>query len=168
MPSFSMLENFALRREVADSLDEILMGQLIAVMVEQGYPMVGISSDPDHHHLRFRMQGDTVLYYLAATLHRTPNKLARLATLSLTGQVKNFMSRPADVVDFYASDHVRITQSPLQSGVNLSHQLHSVLGTLQRQVRLDRATEPGSLQEMEQMMEAALLELRQALLPFKR
>lgn len=168
MPSFSMLENFALRREVSDSLDEILIGQLIAVMVEKGSPMVGITSDPDHHSLRFRMQGDPVLYYLCGTLHRTPNKLARLATLSLTGQVKNFMTRSADLVDFYARDHRRLCQHPLQGGVALSHQLSSVLGTVQRQVRLDKATEAGSLQEMEQMMEGVLAELRQALLPFKR
>ena len=168
MPSFSMLENFALRREVSDSLDEILIGQLIAVLVERGYPMVGITSDPDHHSLRFRMQGDPVLYYLSATLHRTPNKLARLATLSLTGQVKNFMARAADLIDFYANDHKRLSQSPLQGGVTLSHQLNSVLGTVSRQVRLDRATEAGSLEEMNQMVEGVLVELRQALLPFKR
>jgi hypothetical protein len=168
MPSFSMLENFALRREVSDSLDEILIGQLIAVMVEKGYPMVGISSDPDHHSLRFRMQGDEVLYYLCATLHRTPNKLARLATLSLTGQVKNFLTRSSDLVDFYAKDHRRLSEHPLQGGVTLSHQLNSVLGTVQRQVRLDKATEPENLREMEQMIEGVLMELRQVLLPFKR
>lgn len=168
MPSFSMLENFALRREVADSLDEILIGQLIAVMVEKGYPMVGISSDPDHHNLRFRTQGDPVLYYVAATLHRTPNKMARLASLSLTGQVKNFLARPSELVDFYANDHKRLAQSPLQGGVTLSHQLNSVLGTVARQVRLDHATQPGSLEDMEKMVEGALLELRQVLLPYKR
>lgn len=167
MPSFSMLENFALRREVSDSLDEILIGQLIAVLVGKGFPMVGIVSDPDHHSVRFRMQKDPVLYYLSATLHRPPNKLARLVTLSLTGQVKNFLSSSQALLDFYANDFKKLTEAPLQMGVSLSHQLNSVLGTAQRQIRLDRATEPDSLTEMGTLVDGVLSELRQVLQPFR-
>ncbi|MEW6277997.1 MAG: hypothetical protein AB1758_05195 [Candidatus Eremiobacterota bacterium] len=174
MAFFDMLQNFAHRREMAESLDEILVGQVIAVMADRGYPLIGVTSDSDWQSVRFRTLGDEVLYSVTVTLNRltgglTAKLVGSVATLSITAEVKNFLTDPDDLLEMFRTDISNLMKIPLLSGgVKLNHQLNSVLATSQKLVKLEKLTSPESLKELDATLRDEVDVLREHLKPYKK
>lgn len=169
-----MLQNFAHRREMAESMDEILIGQVIAAMSDKGYPLIGIRSESDWQSVRFLTVDDPVLYSVSVTLNRLTGGMAAklvgsVATLAITGEVKNFLSDPDDLLSMWKTDLKNVLKVPLLTGgVKLDHQLNSVLATSQQIVKLEKLTEPEKLKELGTLLEENVARLREHLKTYKR
>ncbi|HXE71113.1 MAG TPA: hypothetical protein VNO81_00505 [Candidatus Nitrosotenuis sp.] len=174
MEIVNFVQKFAHKREMAESMDEILIGQIIAAMAERGYPVIGIRSDADYQQVRFRTPGDPVLFSVIVALNRLTGGLAAAvvgnrATLTVTSEVKNYLADPDDLLAMYRTDLQNLLKIPLLSGgIKLNHQFNSVFATTTRLVEIGQLSKPGGYHELARILGEAVDQERESLRPYKK
>lgn len=174
MGMFSFIANFTHKREIAESKDEILLGQIIAIMARSGFPVIGMQSDADLQRIRFRAVNDPTLYGVIIILDRktgglTSKVVGNLATLTIMAEVKNYLADPDDLLDMYRTDVQNILKFPLLGDIKLNHQLNSVFATAKKLVNLDKLLEGGANRaELHELLTNTIGELREKLVKFKK
>jgi len=123
--------------EIHESMDEILFGHIVAIMYRRGWPIYRIGqgrwhgTDSDKQIVRFRTYGDDVLYSLLVVLDRKTGGVASLvvgnkATLTLVGEVKNFIADPDDIIENLRTDLRNLFKIPLFGNVRINHEFNSI------------------------------------------
>lgn len=171
--AFSFLQKFNHAREMRESMDEIVVGKIIACMSDFGYPLFGILSNNDCQKVRFKTQGDPILNSVEVTLNRltaglTAKVVGNQAQLTIVAEVKNYLTDPDDLLAMYKTDLKNIFKIPLLGGMKLNHQLNSVLATVSQFKKLDNLTGPEDTEELKQLLGSSIDKLREALKPFKK
>ena len=171
--AFSFLQKFNHAREMRESMDEIVVGKIIACMADFGYPLFGIMSNNDYQKVRFKTQGDPILNSVEVTLNRltaglTAKVVGNQAQLTIVAEVKNYLTDPDDLLAMYSTDLKNIFKIPLLGGMKLNHQLNSVLATISQFKKLDDLTSPDESLELKELLRSNIDKLREALKPFKK
>ena len=171
--AFSFLQKFNHAREMRESMDEIVVGKIIACMADFGYPLFGIMSNNDYQKVRFKTQGDPILKSVEVTLNRltaglTAKVVGNQAQLTIVAEVKNYLTDPDDLLAMYSTDLKNIFKIPLLGGMKLNHQLNSVLATISQFKKLDDLTSPDESLELKELLRSNIDKLREALKPFKK
>ncbi len=123
--------------ELHESMDEILFGEIVRIMLERGWPVfslrtVSLSDEAgDKQIVTFRTYGDDVLYSLMLVLDRKTGGMASIvvgnkATLTLVGEVRNFIADPDDLIENIRTDLANLLKIPLFGKVRVNHEYNSI------------------------------------------
>ena len=171
--AFSFLQKFNHAREMRESMDEIVVGLVVACMSDFGYPLYGIMSNNDFQKLRFKTVDDPVLHSVEVTLNRltgglTAKMVGNQATLTIMAEVKNYLTDPDDLLSMYKTDLQNLFKIPMLGGLKLNHQLNSVLGTVSQFQKLDNLMKPEGYAELQALLKENIARLKEALTPYKK
>lgn len=142
---FSLLSNFQHSKEVRESKDEVLVGEIVRAMARLQYVAIGFVADMGLQSVRFRpLAPDSVLNSVLLQLDRKTGGnalqeavLGNKAVLTFQAEVKNFLADPDDLVKMYRTDLQNIFKIPMLGDVRLNHQLNSVFATKKVVVDID-------------------------------
>jgi hypothetical protein len=176
---FNKLAEYANKREMRESRDEIVMGEIIAAMGRKGFPTIsfdtGTTIDTGYQAVVFATPADPMLHTLTIVLDRktgggamSEKVVGSKATLRVIGEVKNYLADPDDLLAMWRTDAANIFRMPMLGQVKLDHQLNSVLATKQIMIELSEFDGPEDRPKIEAAIDALHTELRNALAPFKR
>ncbi len=122
----SFLANFSHKQEIKESLDEILVGEIVTAMAERNYPTIGFTAHSDYQRIRFKVIDDPVLHSVTITLDRKTGGLASAilgdkATLQIMCETKNYLADPDDLLSMYSTDFKNLFKISF-GGIKLNHQ----------------------------------------------
>lgn len=174
---FSMLSNFSHKREMRESKDEILLGQMVAAMARLGYPAIGFRADAGDQTVRFKPVNDPVLYSVVLTLDRKTGGsaisdalLGSKAIIRLQLEVKNFLADPDDLIKMYKTDFQNIFKISMLGDIKLNHQLNSVFATKQVYIEINNFIDKGTegIEAIAGLLQKNIAEMRDKLAPYKK
>ncbi len=173
---FSMLSNFSHKREMRESKDEILLGEIIAAMARLGYPAFGFDAGSGQQMVRFKPVNDDVLYAIAVTIDRKTGGssigdalLGSKATIRLQLEIKNFLADPDDLIKMYKTDMQNMFKITALGGIKLNHQLNSVFATKQTYIDINQFLgKEGGTEAILKLLQENIGEMREKLAPFKK
>ena len=174
---FSMLSQFKHGREMRESKDEILVGEIVRAMARMQNPAIGFRAGDGQQSIRFKPKKDEVLFAISITLDRKTGGstvsqalLGSKATLLVQAEVKNYLADPDDLIHMYKTDLQNMFKIPALGNIKLNHQLNSVLATKQVIIDIDKYIGKGNegLQELRGLLTTTIDELREKLAPYKK
>lgn len=174
---FGLLNKFNHKSEIRESKDEILVGELVRAMARQGCPAIAFRADGDFQRVRFKCPKDPVLHGVYITLDRKTGSgaisgalLGSKATLTVTGEVKIYLTDPDDILNMYRTDLANLFKLPIMGGIRLNHELNSVYASTALLVDIDQYVlkgEPG-VQAFMALLAQTTAALREKLAPYRR
>lgn len=174
---FSFLSRFEHKREMRESKDEILIGELVLAMTQLNYVVIGFHAGDDRQTVRFKPKSDAVLHSVFVILDRktgdgavTQALFGSKATVTLQAEIKNFLADPDDLLHMYQTDLQNMFKLPIVGGVKLNHQLNSVLATLTQIIEIDDYILKGqeSNDRLRKLLATTISGLREKLQPYKK
>ncbi|MDH4144047.1 MAG: hypothetical protein OEY23_02645 [Acidimicrobiia bacterium] len=171
------LVDFANKREMRESRDEMVVGEIVLAMAQLGMPAIRFVATAGQQNVRFATPADPLLHSVAVTLDRKTGGgaisdavVGSKAVLTVVAEVKNYLADPDDLVHMWRTDFANITRMPLLGQVKLDHQLNSVLATKKLITELNELVAEGGAgrAQLTQLLHATLDELRGHLAPYKR
>jgi hypothetical protein len=164
------------KAELRESKDEMLVGELVRAMSRKGWPSVGFLAHSDFQRLRFKTLGDPVFSHLYITLDRKTGSgalgealLGSKATLLFTGEVKNYLADPDDLVEMYRTDLANLFKISWQD-VRVNHEYNAILGTTRQVIEINNFVNrgPEGTAALVALVEQELHRVREKLRPFKK
>jgi hypothetical protein len=122
------------RRELSESHDEIVLGEVIAAMAETGHSVVEIASDPDVQRVRFLEPGDVRRYGVRVTISRL-GATGRAVSLGVELERRTFFSSPDEIIPL----------RPAELDPSLRRELNALIASDTRRLSVD-----DLLQELQQ------------------
>ncbi len=176
---FNKLMDYANKKEMRESRDEVVIGQMIASMARMGYPTIsyntGNALDTGFQAILFATPKDEVLHTVQVTLDRKTGggKLSEAvvgskATLSVMAEVKNYLADPDDLLTMWRTDFANITKMPMLGHVKLDHRLNSILATKTQLIELSQYDGPEDRERIDQLLHGMIAEVRQAVAQYKK
>ena len=176
---FNKLMDYANKKEMRESRDEVVVGQMVASMARLGYPTIayntGSTLDTGYQSILFATPTDEVLHTIQVTLDRKTGggKLSEAiigskATLSITAEVKNYLADPDDLLTMWRTDFANITKMPMLGHVKLDHRLNIVLATKTQLIELSDFDGPEDRARIDQLLQSMIGEVRQAVAQYKK
>lgn len=176
---FNKLMDYAAKKEMRESRDEVVIGQMIASMARQGYPTIayntGTAIDTGFQAILFATPQDPILHTIQVTLDRKTGggKLSEAmigskATLTVTAEVKNYLADPDDLLDMWRTDFANITKMPMLGHVKLDHRLNSVLAARSSMIELSQYDGPEDRERIDQLLFGLIQEVRTAVASYKK
>lgn len=171
------LMDFANSREMRESRDEMVVGELVLAMAQMGMPATRFLAGTDAQAVRFSTPHDQLLHGVAVVLDRKTGGgalseavIGSKAVITMTAEVKNYLADPDDLVGMWKTDFANITRMPLLGQVKLDHQLNSVLATKKLIVELNEFLGDPAVgrPRLVQLLQATIAELSSALAPYKK
>ena len=171
------LMDFANQREMRESRDEMVVGELVLAMAQMGMPATRFQAGSGAQSVRFSTPNDTLLHNVAFTVDRKTGGgalseavIGSKAVITVVAEIKNYLADPDDLVGMWRTDFANITKMPLLGQVKLDHQLNSVLATKKLIVDLNEFLgDPGvGRPRLVQLLQSTLAELSAALGPYKK
>ncbi|MBI3925135.1 MAG: hypothetical protein HY319_06310 [Armatimonadetes bacterium] len=108
------------------SKDEIIFGEIVRLMVERGYPLIGFEAGEDRQCGRFLLDQD-VLYAVRIVLDK---KIGSVSVLNLTAEVRNKLADPDDMISMFKTDLMNIAKIPLLGQIKLNHEYNTIYATV--------------------------------------
>ena len=187
MSLLSMVNKFKHKGEIRESKDEIFIGEMIYLFSLLGWPCIGFTrklmgveitaTGADLQNVRFRTLNDPVLYSLHVRLDRKSGSgalsaalIGSKATLYMTGEVKNHLADPDDLVNQWATDIKNILKFPLMGQIKVNHELNSIFAEKGAVIDIDQyvlAGEQGR-NNLNALLLGTVNELREGLKKYKK
>jgi hypothetical protein len=173
----NILGNFAHKAELRESKDEILLGELVRGMARANYVTTGFWANNDFQRVRFKAIGDPVLSNVYLTLNRLTGQgllsgavFGSKASLTVTAEVKNYLSDPDDLIAMYKTDLANMFKMPVLGGIKLNHELNSVFATTTEFIQIDDYVFKGDagVQKLTALLNATIGKTRDAVKPYKK
>lgn len=174
---FSFMSKFEHKREMRESKDEILVGEVILAMSQLNYVVIGIHAGDDRQAVRFKPKSDPTLYAVSIILDRktgdnalTQALIGVKATLTFQAEVKNFVADPDDLLHMYRTDFQNLFKMPILGGTRLDHQLNSVLASTTQIIDIGDYILKGEEgnDRMRKLIATTISGLREKLAPYKK
>lgn len=149
------------------SKDEMVFGELISYMIDQGRPMVNFSAAEGYQRARFLMH-DEILYTLEITLDK---KIGSISTLNLKGTCRNQVADPDDMIAMFKTDVMNILKMPMFGQMKINHEFNSVHATVGSVRKLSEYMASRTEVKREMLgadIEEKIKEVREALRKFKK
>jgi len=154
------------RRELEESREEILIGEVIAWMAEAGYPVIGIASDVDYQRIRFRTPKDPVVHSVLVAVDRI-HSTKHQASLMIRGEARVYASSPDEIL----STHLKLEKmmaQPLKPGEwKVSRQTNTLFAATERTVHLTELLSDKGRGELGKTLKKTLASLKDTLTPFQ-
>lgn len=173
----SILSSFTHKAEIRESKDEMLMGEIVRAMYRRNYVSTGFYANNDYQRVRFRVRQDNVLHSVYVTLNRLSGTSAlsamlvgSKATLTITAEIKNYLSDPDDLLEMYRTDLANIFKLGVMGGIKLNHELNSVFATTSTVIEIDDYVlkgDPG-VDKLVSLLSGNIEKLREKLVPYKK
>jgi hypothetical protein len=122
------------RRELNESHDEIVLGEVIAAMAETGHSVVEIASDPDVQRVRFLEPGEVRHYGVRVTISRL-GATGRAVSLGVELERRTFFSSPDEIISL----------RPAELDPSLRRELNALIASATRRLSVE-----ALLQELQQ------------------
>ena len=177
----SFLHNFSSEKshanEMRESRDEILIGEIVTIMVEKGYPPIGFWASSDYQRVRFRALNDPILYSVTITLDRKTGGgaissaiLGDKATLTFVCEIKNYLADPDDLIKMYKVDFLNIYKIPVMGRIKIDHQFNSVIATTTEIIEIKELIMKGEAgrQKLETLLFKTIYNMRDMIASFKK
>ncbi|HSH01912.1 MAG TPA: hypothetical protein VLL52_05280 [Anaerolineae bacterium] len=173
----SFLAKFTHKREMRESKDEIMVGEVVMLMAKKGCPAVGFRANMGRQIVTFKPQNDPLLHEVEITLDRKTGDgaiqqalLGNKAVISVQAAVKNYIADPDDLLNMYRTDMQNVLKIPLLGQVKLNHQMTTVYGTRKVIIEIDDyLPEKGQrTDKLEKLLDGVLTELKEKLAKFKK
>ena len=179
MGFFQLVQEFAHKREMRESKDEILFGELIRLMVRNYGPLVELetSSYSDHKPARFRLLNHPLLHSVTIKVNRWTGTGAvsealfgSIGSVTIVGEVKNYVADPDDVLNMWKTDFSNIGKIPLLGGIKVNHQMNSILATKARKITIGDFvnSQQEERQKLQEEIKSDINELCEQLKKFKK
>ena len=176
---FTKLMDYANKKEMRESRDEIVVGEIIAAMSRRGFPAIafntGSAVDSGFQAVTFATPADPILHTITVVLDRktgggaiSEKMMGSKATLKMIGEVKNFLADPDDLLAMWSTDFKNIMKMPMMGHVKLDHQLNSILATKQNLIELSQFDGPEDRPAIEATLDGMYHEVLGALRQYKR
>lgn len=138
------IQNIAHKREMRESKDEILLGEVIRFMVKKYGPLVELSTTyGDHKQARFRLLNHSLLYSVSIKINRWTGTgaisealIGSKAQITIIGEIKNYLADPDELLNMWKTDFQNIGKIPLLGGIKVNHQLNSVLAIKEKIIEI--------------------------------
>lgn len=135
MGIFQIWQDIAHQKEMRESKDEILFGEVIKYMITHYGPLVELETTyGDKKIARFRLLNHPLLHSITTELSRhtgtglvTDMTIGSIASLKMVAEVKNYVADPDDVLNMWKTDFANVTKITLLGDIKLNHQMNSVL-----------------------------------------
>lgn len=173
----SILSQFAHKAEVRESKDEMLVGEIVRAMYRRNCVSTGFFANNDYQRVRFSVRQDPVLHNVYITLNRLSGTGAissaifgSKATLTITAEIKNYISDPDDLLEMYRTDLANIFKLGVMGGIKLNHELNSVFATTSMVIEIDDYVlkgDPG-VEKLVKTLSEQIGKLREKLQPYKK
>jgi len=172
-----LLNQFVHKREMRESKDEILVGEIVRAMARLGCPAYGFMTDATSQSVQFKAKSDPILHSIAIRVDRKTGGSAlgealigSKAVLSIQAEVKNLLADPDDLVHMYRTDLQNIFKMPMLGDIRLDHQLNSVLATKKIVIDIDQYILKGEegVTRTTQLIQQVVSELKGKLAPYKK
>lgn len=176
----SFIANYKHKKEIRESKDEILIGQMVLAMSRMGWPAIRFHASGDRQAITFKpnAEGD-IVYTTTIILDRKTGGSAisealvgSKAVLVFQVEIKNYLSDPDDLVNMFKTDLQNIFKMPILGDVRLDHQLNSVIATRQRFIEINSLLDldGGQMEthKLEALLSEGIGELREKLRQYKR
>ncbi len=173
----SILNQFNNRAEIRESKDEILVGEIVRAMTRQGFVSVAFAADSGQQRISFKALRDPVLSFVHVSLDRKTGGgalsqalLGVKATLTIVGEVKNYIADPDDLIAMYRTDFANMLRLPVIGGVKLNHELNSVFATTTKIIEINNYVLKGDqgVQGMIALLDGTINDLRERLRQYKK
>ncbi|MEI2716899.1 MAG: hypothetical protein V9E98_07865 [Candidatus Nanopelagicales bacterium] len=176
---FNKLMDYANKKEMRESRDEVVVGQMIASMARLGYPTIafntGTALDTGFQAILFSTPSDPVLHTVQVTLDRktgggsiSEKIVGSKATLTVTAEVKNYIADPDDLLAMWRTDFANIGKMPMMGQVKLDHRLNSILAKKSTLIELSDYDGPEDRERIDGLLHGMIGEVRQAVAQYKR
>ncbi len=173
----SFLSNFKHRKELRESKDEIMIGEIVRAMSRRHAPAIGFTAGAGEQSVQFKPLNDSVLNSIIITLDRKTGGssvaqalIGSKATITIQAEVKNYLADPDDLVKMYRTDIANIFKVPMLGTTRLDHQLNSILATKKTLIDLDDYILQGEagVEKLIEFLNGLIGELRGQLAPYKK
>jgi hypothetical protein len=173
----SFLSKFEHRREMRESKDEILVGELVYAMSQLNYPVIRFRADAGRQAITFKPRQAPVLNTVTIILDRKTGDgaisqalVGSKATLTFQAEVKNYLADPDDLLHMYRTDLQNLFKMPILGETRLNHQLNSVLATVKQIIDVDDYILKGQEgnDRLRQLCATTISGLREKLVPYKK
>lgn len=173
----SFLSAFNHKAEMRESKDEMLVGEIVRAMARAGQPSIAFRAHDDRQQLRFRCVADELLHSVWIVLDRKTGSgalsqalIGSKATLTITAEIKNYVTDPDDLVAMYKTDLANLFKVPVLGGIKLNHELNSVYATTTTVLDIDKYIGKGEAgaTALVQLLTGTIDKLREKLVPYKR
>ena len=134
MSIFKAIQDLAHRKEMRESKDEILFGEIIRYMVINYGPLVELETMMgDRKVAKFKLLNHRLLNSIKVELNRhtgsgfiTDATIGTFASLTMTAEVKKYVADPDDALNMYKTAIANVAKIPLLGGIKVVHQLNSI------------------------------------------
>jgi hypothetical protein len=176
MGVFDAVTKFQHKAEIRESKDEMLVGELVRAMARMSAEADQFQATGDFQRVRFRITDD-VLSYVHLVLDRKTGSgvisgavAGSRATLTVVGEVKNYLSDPDDLVAMWRTDVQNIFKLGFSGDVKVNHELNSVLGRTTDIINIDDYVLRGEagLQPLLGLLQDRIGRVREAVRPYKK
>lgn len=173
----SILSQFTHKAEIRESKDEMLMGEVVRAMYRRNYVSTNFFANNDFQRIRFRVRQDAVLHNVYITLNRLSGTgaisamlMGSKATLTITAEIKNYLSDPDDLLEMYRTDLANIFKLGVMGGIKLNHELNSVFATTSMMIEIDDYVQKGDpgVDKLVSLLSGHIEKLREKLVPYKK
>ena len=100
------LADFANKREMRESRDEMVVGEVVLAMANQGMPAIEFRADAEAQSIKFATPADPLLHTVAIVIDRKTGGgavsdavLGSKAVVTVVAEVKNYLADPDDLVN---------------------------------------------------------------------
>ena len=118
------------RRELSESHDEIVLGEVIAAMAETGHSVVEIASDLDVQRVRFLEPGEVGRYGVRVTISRL-GATGRAVSLGVELERRTFFSSPDEIIPL----------RPAELDPSLRRELNALIASATRRLSVEGLVE---------------------------
>lgn len=137
MSIFKVWQDFAHSKEMRESKDEMLFGEIVKYMIENYGPLVELETKlGDKKIARFRTMKHKLLHSITVETNRHTGSgivsdtiAGTRAGITVVAEVKNYVADPDDVLNMWKTDFQNIGKIPLLGGIKVDHQMNSILAT---------------------------------------
>lgn len=171
------LQQFAHNKEMRQSRDEMLLGEIVRAMAREGHPAIQFRASEGRQMVRFKTVRDPVLNSVFIILDRRTGGsalseavLGSKATVRVTAEVKNRIADPDDLLHMYRTDLANLFKMPAMGGIKLDHQLNSVLATTSEIIEINDYVGKGEegVQRLAALLARIIARLEEKLAPYKK
>lgn len=150
------------RRELVESREEILIGEVIAWMADAECPVIGIASDVDYQRIRFRTPKDPVLYSVLVAVDRIHSSKHQ-ASLVLRGETRAYPTTPEAMLETSRKLERAAAKASEPNGLEFGRHINGLFATVKKSVSLSELLTETGRSLLGRALDEALTVLRKTL-----
>lgn len=104
------------------SKDEMVFGEIVRIFDKKGYPCIGFEAKSGYQSGRFLLNGE-VLFAVSVVLDK---KIAGRGIMKLTGEVRNKLADPDDMIEMFKTDLMNITKFGFGGQIKINHEYNTI------------------------------------------